>query len=166
MTHTDAARRPPARLRMDPELCRRGMLDGAWWPRSRDTCTELRDLIALLSTRLGPVTRVALNSGEWTSNPRRLAASGRIVRLGWFRDALRASVSVPTLDNGRFELLVVPPHTPETQAHAAMRTAADSTNPAAAHQILAAQCTPQQTISQLQPRASSRLPHDTTSVAR
>lgn len=137
MARPDAAR-PPARLTMDPELSQRGMLDGAWWPRSRQTATELADLIALLSTRLGPIRRVTLKADEWDNNPRRLAVAGRIVRLGWFRSALQASVSVTTLDHGRFELLVVPPNTPRTQALAAMRAAADSANTRRPQQILTA----------------------------
>jgi hypothetical protein len=41
------------RLRLDPTLARRGILDGGWWPRSRDPDAELPDLIAGLESSLG-----------------------------------------------------------------------------------------------------------------
>lgn len=130
--------RPPARLRMDPDLSRRGMLDGGWWPRSRDAATELSDLVALLSTRLGLITRVTLNVGDWDGVPRHLVVAGRRVRVGRFHGALHASVSVTILDQRRFEMLVVPPQTSQPHAVAAMRMAADVHNPLSARDILAA----------------------------
>ena len=58
------------RLRLDPTLARGGILDGGWWPRSRDPDAELPDLIAGLESSLGAITRVALNPEPWDGAPR------------------------------------------------------------------------------------------------
>jgi hypothetical protein len=52
---------PELRLRLDSTLAGGGVLDGGWWPRSRDPHAELPVLIAGLDTALGTITRVALN---------------------------------------------------------------------------------------------------------
>jgi Family of unknown function (DUF5994) len=39
---------PAARIRLKPRSDHRGMVDGAWWPRSRDLARELPPLIAAL----------------------------------------------------------------------------------------------------------------------
>jgi Family of unknown function (DUF5994) len=44
---------PGLRLRLDPTLARGGILDGGWWPRSRDPDAELPELIAGLESSLG-----------------------------------------------------------------------------------------------------------------
>ena len=53
------------RLRLTPTLAGAGILDGGWWPRSRDPDTELPALIAGLESTLGPVTRLAINPDAW-----------------------------------------------------------------------------------------------------
>jgi hypothetical protein len=54
---------PRLKLRHDPSV--RTILDGAWWPRSRATVTELTNLITALDARHVPVTRIMLNPGAW-----------------------------------------------------------------------------------------------------
>jgi hypothetical protein len=45
---------PGLRLRLDPTLARGGILDGGWWPRSRNPDAELPDLIAGLESLCWP----------------------------------------------------------------------------------------------------------------
>ncbi|MFE1553753.1 DUF5994 family protein, partial [Streptomyces sp. NPDC058734] len=50
-----------ALLRLETTQSRQGLLDGAWWPRSRDVTIELPALITALTAHLGPITRVGLD---------------------------------------------------------------------------------------------------------
>jgi hypothetical protein len=118
---------PPAlRLRLDPTLTRRGSLDGGWWPRSRDPDAELPDLIRVLESSLGVITRVALNLDAWDSAPRRLVVDGRRVRVGWFRAMNAHTIGVTGASRDRYVLLVVPPEATTAAAATAMRKAADA----------------------------------------
>jgi Family of unknown function (DUF5994) len=78
---------PPGllRLQLDPAMAGTGVVDGGWWPRSRDPDAELPGLIAGLDSSLGSITRVALNLDAWDTAPRRVAVNGRRVHVGWFR---------------------------------------------------------------------------------
>lgn len=60
--------------------------DGTWRRRSRDAETELRDVVPMVSARLGSrVSRVSLNIEAWDgAQPRRLQLPDGVVRLGWF----------------------------------------------------------------------------------
>lgn len=46
-----------ALLRLQTTHSREGILDGAWWPRSRSITVELPALIQVLTDHLGPITR-------------------------------------------------------------------------------------------------------------
>jgi Family of unknown function (DUF5994) len=136
---TAAPSAPPGlRLRLDPTLARGGVLDGGWWPRSRDPAAELPDLIAGLDAALGTVTRVALNLDAWDSAPRRVTVDGRRVHVGWFRAMNPSTIGVTRAFQDRFVLLVVPPAATTSAAAMAMATAADATNSARPADILAA----------------------------
>jgi Family of unknown function (DUF5994) len=76
---------PPAplglRLRLDPTPSNVGILDGGWWPRSRDPDAELPGLIGGLDSSLGPITRVALNLDAWDRAP--VALPWTVAVSGW-----------------------------------------------------------------------------------
>jgi hypothetical protein len=129
---------PGLRLRLDPSLSNEGVLDGGWWPRSRDPNAELPDLIAGLESSLGPITRIALNLDAWDAAPRRIAVDGRRIRVGWFRTMDAHMVGVTRAFQDRMALLVVPPRAPTAAAEMAMAMAADATNNARPADILAA----------------------------
>ena len=57
------------RFRLKPTAHDSGYVDGAWWPRSDDLMTELPDLVAVLSVRLGTISRVMYNPTEWRTTP-------------------------------------------------------------------------------------------------
>src|SRR4051812_46064612 len=97
------------RLRLKPKAPRSGYVDGAWWPHSGDLATELPDLLAVLSVRLGPIDRVMYNLGEWKSSPTRLMSGGRSVRLDGYRRQPAHTVEIAGLTGHRIVLLVIAP---------------------------------------------------------
>jgi hypothetical protein len=134
--------RPPAppelRLQLDPTMAGTGVVDGGWWPRSRDPDAELPGLIAGLGSSLGPITRVALNLDAWDTAPRRVAANGRRVRVGWFRQMDPDTIGLTRAFQNRVALLVIPPQATTAAAEIAMAMAADAANSARPADILAA----------------------------
>ena len=126
------------RLRLDPTLARRGILDGGWWPRSPDPETQLPDLIRGLESSLGVITRVALNPDAWDSAPPRVAINGRRVHVGWFRAMNADTIGVTRGSRDRFVLLVVPPQATPEAAAIAMAMAADATSTVRPADLLAA----------------------------
>jgi len=62
-------------LRLQTTHDRQGVLDGAWWPRSRDIGAELPALIAALAEYAGPVTRVGLDADAWEELTTRFSRS-------------------------------------------------------------------------------------------
>lgn len=132
-TRKDARRHytPPEhtpRLRLKPKAPQSGYVDGAWWPRSDDLRTELPDLLAVLSVRLGRIDRVMYNLNEWVKAPAKLATGGRAVRLDGYRLQPINTVEVLGLNRNKIVLLVVPPHTDPHEAHATMMAAAGPNN--------------------------------------
>ncbi|WTO36203.1 DUF5994 family protein [Streptomyces achromogenes] len=132
--HT-AVRPGTALLRLETTHAREGILDGAWWPRSRDIGAELPPLISALTEYLGPVTRVGLDSGAWDGLPARLTVDGRVVHLDSFPVG-DGTVLVTRGDQDHFSLLVVPPGTAPDAARAAMARAVRADNTTGAEQIL------------------------------
>lgn len=65
--HQAISRPGTAVVRLETTHDRKGALDGAWWPRSRDIAGELPDLVSALSEYLGPITRVGLDTDAWTN---------------------------------------------------------------------------------------------------
>jgi hypothetical protein len=123
----DRHRIPPyhtPRLRLKPKARTSGYVDGAWWPFSDDLATELPDLLAVLSVRLGAVGRVIYNVGEWTSAPAKFATGGDLVRLDGFRNQPAHTLEVLGVDRRNLVLLVVAPNTDADYAHTTMMAAA------------------------------------------
>ncbi|MDV9189854.1 DUF5994 family protein [Streptomyces sp. SR27] len=126
-----------ALLRLQTTHSREGVLDGAWWPRSRDIATELPALIRALTTHLGPVTRVGLDTDAWEEVPTRVVVDDRVVRLDSFPVG-DDTVLITRGDNDHFALLVVPPDTTPDAARDAMARAVDAGNVTQAAGILVA----------------------------
>ncbi len=124
-----------ALLRLTTTHDREAVLDGAWWPRSRDPAIELPGLIAALAERLGPVTRVGLDRDAWDELPTRITVDGRIVHIDSFVVGDDTAL-VTRGDRDHFSLLVIPPDTPPPAARAAMADAVRTGNLRQAGQIL------------------------------
>jgi hypothetical protein len=125
------------RLRLKPKAPRTGHVDGAWWPRSDSLATELPDLLAVLSVRLGVVDRVMYNLFEWAKVPRRLMTGGRAVRLDGYRLQPANTLGVLGLGRDKVLLLIVQPNTDPDNAHEAMMTAAAPDNASTVGDLLA-----------------------------
>ncbi|MFD9041631.1 DUF5994 family protein [Streptomyces bottropensis] len=122
-------------VRLETTHDRRGVLDGAWWPRSRDISAELPALITALTEYLGPITRVGLDAGAWGALPTRLVVEDRGVRIDSFPVG-DDTVMVTRGDQDHFSLLVVPPQTAPDAARAAMAEAVRAGSGTQAEQIL------------------------------
>ncbi|TCR24841.1 hypothetical protein EV578_10266 [Streptomyces sp. BK205] len=122
-------------VRLETTADRRGVLDGAWWPRSRDITAELPALISALTELLGPVTRVGLDASAWDALPTRLVVDGHVVRIDSFPVG-DDTVLVTRGEADHFSLLVVPPHAAPEAARAAMAEAVRADNVTWAAQIL------------------------------
>ena len=99
------------RLRLKRKAAMTGYVDGAWWPRDDDLTTELPDLLAVLSVRLGAVARVTYNLAEWAEAPRKVPIGGRIIRLDGYHRQPPNTLGVLDAYGNKIVLLVVPVHT-------------------------------------------------------
>jgi Family of unknown function (DUF5994) len=105
------------RLRLKPKAPATGYVDGAWWPHGDDLVTELPDLLAVLSVRLGSIARVTYNLAEWAKTPAKFATGGRMVRLdGYYRQPVN-TIEVSGINRKNLVLLVVPTRTDPEHAH-------------------------------------------------
>ncbi|MDG9715448.1 DUF5994 family protein [Streptomyces sp. DH24] len=114
---------------------RESVLDGAWWPRSRDIAAELPALVAALTEHLGPVDRVGLDAQAWEGLPTRLTIDGRVVHIDSYPVG-DDTVLVTRGEQDHFSLLVVPPDATPDAAHAAMAEAVRADNTMRAGEIL------------------------------
>ncbi|ANZ17678.1 DUF5994 family protein [Streptomyces noursei] len=150
MAESDASRVPPgvlpeavhqavrpgtALLRLVTSQTREQVLDGAWWPRSRDIGAELPSLIAALTEHLGPVLRVGLDTDAWEDLPTRLVVDDRVVHIDSFPVG-DDTILITRGDQDHFSLLVVPPHATPEAARTAMARAVQAGNVTQAEQIL------------------------------
>ncbi|MFE9472597.1 DUF5994 family protein [Streptomyces griseofuscus] len=124
-----------ALLRLETTHAREGILDGAWWPRSRDIDAELPSLISALTEHLGPITRVGLDGSAWDGLPPRVMVDGRVVHIDSFPVG-DDTVLVTRGDRDHFSLMLVPPDTSPDAARAAMARAVRADNVTEAGQIL------------------------------
>lgn len=131
----------PKRIRlalMDQASACRATLDGAWWPRTSDLSQELPGLVEELHHRGVRVTRAGYCPTRWDPAPTRLAADGRVIRLGWFRTIDPHLLSLTgDLTRTRVDLLVLPPDATEATARKVFATATAVGNDRSATALLA-----------------------------
>ncbi|MFJ9964114.1 DUF5994 family protein [Streptomyces avermitilis] len=121
---------PPVRLALKTDGPSRGLLDGAWWPRSRDLLRELPSLMAVLDPLWGRITRVAVNPEHWPVVPRKVQVDGHIVKVGWFTPEIDPhKLLLLSYGVGRWDLLVIPPETGTASAIRLMTAASDHDGP-------------------------------------
>ncbi|MGW7383821.1 DUF5994 family protein [Streptomyces sp. NPDC054794] len=114
-----------ARLSLTPTGSVPGLLDGAWWPRSRDLLREIPTLTDALDACWGRITHVTVNPAHWPVIPRKVHVTGHTVHVGWFADEQDPNkVILLSYTVGRLDLLVIPP---ETEPAAAARLMAAAT---------------------------------------
>jgi Family of unknown function (DUF5994) len=121
------------RLRLQPDGSGRGLLDGGWWPRTRDPAAELPGLVHALDERCGRITRILLGTADWDgSRPRRLAIGSppgsRVVKIGWFDSMPAGLLTAISAGGERTDLVTIPPRASEEAASSAMLHAAKAGN--------------------------------------
>ncbi|MEU3612353.1 DUF5994 family protein [Streptomyces sp. NPDC006872] len=125
------------RLSLAPVGPAPALLDGAWWPRSRDLGAELPTLTAALEPLWGRITRVTVNPTHWPVVPRKVPVAGHVVKVGWFlpeqdpHELLLLSYHL-----GRWNLLVVPPPTDPVEAVWLMAAASDPLGTSTASRLM------------------------------
>ncbi|MFF4290351.1 DUF5994 family protein [Streptomyces sp. NPDC001633] len=121
----------PARLSFTPAGSPPGLLDGAWWPRSRDLSREIPALTDVLDARWGRITHVTVNPTHWPVVPRKVPVTGHTVHVGWFAEEQDPNkLILHSYTAGRWDLLVIPP---ETGAAAAARLMSAAATPGGLH---------------------------------
>ena len=98
---------PTPRLLLTHTRASRAVLDGAWWPRSRDALAELSSVVPALSERYGRIRSVLLNGSAWTGRDRRLAIADHVVRIDQIQRGpyisaaciIKSTVHIPPLIN-------------------------------------------------------------------
>ena len=127
------------RLRLKPKAPVSGYVDGAWWPRSDELETELPDLLAVLSVRLGSIARVVYNLAEWVTVPvKKVHIGGRVVRLAGYNRQPVNTIQVIGANGNKIVLLVVPAYTDTDQAHDTLMAAAAPNDVSTVEGLLAA----------------------------
>lgn len=129
--------RKPLRLNLG-EDSRRDVLDGGWWPQSRDLEVELADLLAHFSAPEPPVVHVRYSVADWTAPPQQLRiAGGRVTTEALPPDDTNLIVLTTAEADGRvLRLLVVPPELTPDQGDEALLAAASRGNAHSAADLL------------------------------
>ncbi|MEY9991442.1 hypothetical protein ABIE67_003474 [Streptomyces sp. V4I8] len=130
LPHPEPVAAPAARLALKTDGTSRGLLDGAWWPRSRDLLSELPALTDVLDPLWGRITRIAVNPEHWPVIPRKVPVDGHIVKVGWFTPEIDPhKLLLLSYGTGRWDLLVIPPETGAESAARLMAAASDYDGP-------------------------------------
>ncbi|MFF4587978.1 DUF5994 family protein [Streptomyces sp. NPDC001388] len=125
------------RLSLAPAGPAPALLDGAWWPRSRDLAAELPLLTAVLDPLWGRITRVTVNPTHWPVVPRKVPVAGHVVNVGWFlAEQDPHEILLLSYHLGRWNLLVVPPGTDPDTAARLMAAASDPLGTSTASQLM------------------------------
>jgi Family of unknown function (DUF5994) len=135
---------PAARILLKPPGGHPGVVNGAWWPRSRDLARELPLLVAALGGIWGRTYHATEQADMWPEIPKRVRTGEHIVRVGRF-DAEQdpheiCLLSVP--GRGRWDLLVVPSEFDLETAAQLMATAASPGNMQPAGSLIATASVP------------------------
>ncbi|GAA4064332.1 DUF5994 family protein [Streptomyces shaanxiensis] len=126
------------RLSLAPTGPAPALLDGAWWPRSRDLGAELPSLTAVLDPLWGRITRVTVNPTHWPVVPRKVPVAGHVVKVGWFlAEQDPHELLLLSYGMGRWNLLVVPPQTTPVSAAWLMAAASDPLGTSTASRLMA-----------------------------
>ncbi|WP_239014828.1 DUF5994 family protein [Streptomyces sp. CdTB01] len=139
LPHPEPVANPAARLALKRDGASRGLLDGAWWPRSRDLLSELPALTDVLDPLWGRITRIAVNPKYWPVIPRRVPVDGHLVKVGWFTPEIDPhKLLLLSYGTGRWDLLIIPPETGAQSAARLMAAASDDGPPMTASALIAA----------------------------
>ncbi|BBC93108.1 DUF5994 family protein [Streptomyces griseofuscus] len=130
LPHREPVAAPAARLALKTDGPSRGLLDGAWWPRSRDLASELPALTDVLDPLWGRITRIVVNPKFWPVIPHKIPVGGHVVKVGWFTPEIDPhKLLLLSYGTGRWDLLVIPPETETDSAARLIAAASDCDGP-------------------------------------
>jgi hypothetical protein len=132
---SSATSREPLRLLLS-EAAGRGVLDGAWWPQSRDLQAELADLVAHFPPKSGRIIHAAYSRPDWQPAQRRIKIPGGVVKVGCYPRDDTHKILLGMANRETLQLMVVPSDMPMKTAQRAMQAASASSNEASATAIL------------------------------
>ncbi|SEE23039.1 DUF5994 family protein [Streptomyces sp. Ag109_O5-10] len=116
----------PLRLTLAPAGAPPALIDGVWWPRSRNLTEQLPALVECLDPLWGRITRIAVSRTFWPVIPGEVPAHGHMVRVGWSNSGQDPhKLLLLSYTFGCWSLLVVPPETGPATAARLMATATD-----------------------------------------
>ncbi|QGN34444.1 DUF5994 family protein [Microlunatus sp. Gsoil 973] len=124
------------RLQLKP-IMGQALLDGAWWPRSRDLRQELPSLADHWPDTHGRIARALFSTADWDTAPRRILSRGSIIPASSFPGENTHKIILTLSGNRRrIELVVIPPDTDPANAARAFVLATKSDSRHTATQIL------------------------------
>jgi hypothetical protein len=101
-----------------------GLMDGGWWPRSRELVHELGDLVDHLPAHHGRVVRAHFSPPDWDTASRGIpTATGAITATASPQDGTHL-ILLTLADRRTLQLLVVPPAMSPEQGEEALLAAA------------------------------------------
>lgn len=124
-----APERSELRLRMNNGY-ESGVLDGAWWPQSRDLQTEAADLVDHFPNMTGGIERLLFSRPDWdavagTPGARRIQAARGPVKVGSFPSDDTHLMVLKMRSGQHLRVLVIPSDTAPDVAGQIMERAAD-----------------------------------------
>jgi hypothetical protein len=130
LPHPEPVAAPVARLALRTDGASPGLLDGAWWPRSRDLLSELPALTDVLDPTWGRITHIAVNPKYWPVIPHKVPVHGHVVKAGWFTPEIDPhKLLLLSYRTGRWDLLIIPPETGAASAARLMAAASGHDGP-------------------------------------
>lgn len=102
-----AEHRTDTRLEFRPTSSTSAPLDGAWWPRTRNSAHELTILVKALDADHPHVRLVMLNPHGWIGRPRRIDLHDHSVRVEWITMLDRSIVICATAGGRRLDVQLV-----------------------------------------------------------
>jgi hypothetical protein len=113
----------PLRLRMAPDPGA-GVMDGGWWPRSRELVSELGELVDHLPVEHGRVVRASFSPPDWDTSSRGIPTATGAIKAGSSAQDNAHLIVLTLADRRTLQLLVVPPALSQEQGEEALLAAA------------------------------------------
>lgn len=126
------------RLSLAPFPPGSGMLDGAWWPRTREIDREVAELVDQFPPSAGRISRVLFSRPDWSTRPRQVRATRGLVKTGSFPGDDTHVVVLNLYAGTQLTVLVVPPATRDPDARSLMAAAVAQGNRRTATELLGA----------------------------
>jgi len=137
-TSNSESRTPPIAQRVDLRLrldngYQSGLVDGAWWPQSRDLLAEAVDLVENFPHPLNRIRKLLFSRPDWdaaglTAGTQHVHTRRGSVEIGSFPSDDTHLMVITMRSGQRHRLLVIPSETPPEVAARIMDEAADERN--------------------------------------